>query len=732
MFWWFVLVLNWFELVCTGVDDSEIHFARRDENQNKKKKKKKKKYSTCFFFVFHTHTEEEEALIKLAQQASLEDAAKRNTALRRLEQRLECPWNLSINPNTDDQGNCQFDSAADQLRRFPEFASIDKVAVRARVVAWMRANRNYRLSDEPGAESLEEWILITQGLSWDDYCDKMARDKVWGDEVTMKAITEAFGVRIFLWSSTVSESNYFSEHVPRAIKTGAAPDRSLLMCHVLEVHYCSLRLKTPPSQMIVPDSVVAPPSVPADAQLRLLQALFATPPVQSPSSSSSLSASRPPPLDRYVVEPATKSVVVDDDKKTVWSAHLHRNTRRAHHFYVLQLLRDTAGGYVCYARWGIAPHAGQFKSTRFAVLADAKNAFEAKFVQKVGIAWSQRHTAAPVSDPQGRLYLWSDSDAGGSASVPTDAPVPDEAQRALTASLIARVAADASQPALAIGKLVDLSSGRACVLPSSSEPVTVPAAVSPPAENPRTSDEELSDDFVLLDTVARTHTLALRRGWHNQHTLVACFFEYAVGSAAAAASASDWIGLYDVGSETRSYLRYWKTAGATHGFVSELLSRKHFGALELRLIRGGDYTELARSEPFTHGPRLLLRATCEGNRVVVSWQDEWQFDATSGATEAECIAAQRALWRTTSDWLGLYLVRTASDKRAGAEDDDDDDDASAILSDSQNGNYLQSVYMSSADACTFNRPTVPGEYEVRFFSSYRKYHCLSRVRICVE
>jgi hypothetical protein len=55
-----------------------------------------------------------------------------------------------------------------------------------------------------------------------------------------------------------------------------------------------------------------------------------------------------------------------------------------------------------------------------------------------------------------------------------------------------------------------------------------------------------------------------------------------------------------------------------------------------------------------------------------------------------------------------------------------------ILSDSQNGNYLQSVYMSSADACTFNRPTVPGEYEVRFFSSYRKYHCLSRVRICVE
>jgi hypothetical protein len=341
----------------------------------KKKKKKILFHSPHLIFLLA----EEEALIKLAQQASLEEAAKRDTALKRLEQRLACPWNLSINPDTDDQGNCQFDSAADQLRRFPEFAAVDKVAVRARAVAWLRANRDYRLSDEPGAESLEEWILLTQGLSWDDYCAKMARDKVWGDEVTMKAITEAFGVRIFLWSSTVSESNYFSEHVPRAIKNGTAPDRSLLMCHVLEVHYCSLRLKAP-SQMVVPDAAaVPPPSVPVDAQLRLLQALFATPPSGGGGSASAaatavtapLSASHPPPLDLYVVEPDTKRVVVDDD---VWSVHLHRNTRRHSYFYVLQLLRDTAtGGFVCFARWGIAPHAGQFKMARFNVLADAKD-----------------------------------------------------------------------------------------------------------------------------------------------------------------------------------------------------------------------------------------------------------------------------------------------------------------------------------------------------------------------
>jgi hypothetical protein len=51
--------------------------------------------------------EEEEALLQLAQQASLEEAAKRDTALKRLEARLACPWNLSICSHTDDQGNCQ-------------------------------------------------------------------------------------------------------------------------------------------------------------------------------------------------------------------------------------------------------------------------------------------------------------------------------------------------------------------------------------------------------------------------------------------------------------------------------------------------------------------------------------------------------------------------------------------------------------------------------------------------
>ena len=55
----------------------------------------------------------------------------------------------------------------------------------------------------------------------------------------MIAICEEFESRIFLWSSTVSELNYFSEHLPRA---PAQPRRTILLCHVLELHYGSLYL----------------------------------------------------------------------------------------------------------------------------------------------------------------------------------------------------------------------------------------------------------------------------------------------------------------------------------------------------------------------------------------------------------------------------------------------------------------------------------------------------------
>ena len=119
---------------------------------------------------------------------------------------------------------------------------------------------------------------MTKDLDYDVYCNEMAKDKVWGDEVTMIAICEAFQLRILLWSSTVSESNYFSEHSPRAPN---APLRTILLCHVLELHYGSLFLNTPvgvesPTTTTTSSTTTTTPpsSVPADAQLRVLQVIL--------------------------------------------------------------------------------------------------------------------------------------------------------------------------------------------------------------------------------------------------------------------------------------------------------------------------------------------------------------------------------------------------------------------------------------------------------------------------
>lgn len=156
--------------------------------------------------------------------------------------------------DTDAEGDCQFDSAADQLKLLPGNEKLTKEDVRRTTIDWLRRNPDYRLSeDEHNVDTFATWIRDTQGMDWDDYLDGMAKPRVWGDEITLKGIVEgclaccflfsprypfvftAYKVKILLWSSTVSEDNYFSVHEPKN-----EPSATLCMCHFLEVHYGSL------------------------------------------------------------------------------------------------------------------------------------------------------------------------------------------------------------------------------------------------------------------------------------------------------------------------------------------------------------------------------------------------------------------------------------------------------------------------------------------------------------
>eukprot|EP01091_Cochliopodium_minus_P005110 TRINITY_DN1508_c0_g1_i3.p1 TRINITY_DN1508_c0_g1~~TRINITY_DN1508_c0_g1_i3.p1 ORF type:complete len:426 (+),score=161.47 TRINITY_DN1508_c0_g1_i3:526-1803(+) len=65
----------------------------------------------------------------------------------------------------------------------------------------------------------------------------MVSPKIHAKMITVKAITEAFNVKIVLISSTVDEVNFISEHKP---KIETEETKKLYLCHFLEVHYCSL------------------------------------------------------------------------------------------------------------------------------------------------------------------------------------------------------------------------------------------------------------------------------------------------------------------------------------------------------------------------------------------------------------------------------------------------------------------------------------------------------------
>lgn len=179
--------------------------------------------------------------LRRAKEASLKEAETQDAGRKRLEQRV-AQFNLRVNEDTDAEGDCQFDSVADQLVALGKHgASLTKEEVRRSTIDWLRRNPDYRLSDDPtNPDTLSSWIRDTQGLEWGVYLDGMAKAKAWGDEVTLKGIVETYQVRILLFSSTVSADNYFSVHRPKGDAGDSTDVPSICMCHFLEVHYGSL------------------------------------------------------------------------------------------------------------------------------------------------------------------------------------------------------------------------------------------------------------------------------------------------------------------------------------------------------------------------------------------------------------------------------------------------------------------------------------------------------------
>lgn len=124
-------------------------------------------------------------------------------------------------------GACQFRAIADQLFSDEELHRY----VRRVVVRQLQTHRS-------------KYEGYTEGETFDAYVDRMARDGTWGDNVTLQAAADAFGVPVYLVTS-----------FPTGLCVEVQPERedrrfshAIWLSFWAEVHYNSLVAPAPTEQ----------------------------------------------------------------------------------------------------------------------------------------------------------------------------------------------------------------------------------------------------------------------------------------------------------------------------------------------------------------------------------------------------------------------------------------------------------------------------------------------------
>ncbi|XP_073126523.1 OVARIAN TUMOR DOMAIN-containing deubiquitinating enzyme 12-like [Henckelia pumila] len=113
-------------------------------------------------------------------------------------------------------GNCQFRSLSDQIYRAPEHHKF----VREQVIN--------QLKSKP--ELYENYVPMT----YDEYLKKMSKSGEWGDNITLQAAADRYGVKIFIITSF--KDTCYIEILPRTQKS----NRIIFLSFWAEVHYNSI------------------------------------------------------------------------------------------------------------------------------------------------------------------------------------------------------------------------------------------------------------------------------------------------------------------------------------------------------------------------------------------------------------------------------------------------------------------------------------------------------------
>ena len=170
----------------------------------------------------YSQEEREEDLIRshMSREEKIEDG------LRLLEQRLAFLRLRTI--TMEDDGNCQFRALSHELYGHQRWHA----EVRRRAMDWMVSH--------PESYS----AFVGDAAEWERYATNMGRSRTWGDELTLRAAAEAFGVVVHV--VTTEKQNWLLHYGTNSAGGGAgagggdgaaAAGRQLFLCYVSPIHY---------------------------------------------------------------------------------------------------------------------------------------------------------------------------------------------------------------------------------------------------------------------------------------------------------------------------------------------------------------------------------------------------------------------------------------------------------------------------------------------------------------
>lgn len=134
----------------------------------------------------------------------------------RLEYRLE--WEGYTEMKMKSDGNCQFRALADQIYKTSDVYK----RVRQEIVKQLKS----RPKDYKG---------LVYNMEFSEYVKNMSSNSVWGDEVTLKAAADLYGVKIVLITSL--KHTTFMEILPKSQKQ---PGRVIYLSYLAGIHFNSI------------------------------------------------------------------------------------------------------------------------------------------------------------------------------------------------------------------------------------------------------------------------------------------------------------------------------------------------------------------------------------------------------------------------------------------------------------------------------------------------------------